>query len=63
MSARCIRCGGEPMEQCLFCERCWTVVGLEAATEADHTPVTIYHSPYVRAAQERRLPAKVIWAK
>ena len=63
MSARCIRCGGEPLEQCLFCERCWSVVALEGAVEVDDTPTNIILSPFVKAAQQRRLPAKPVWVK
>lgn len=60
MTARCIRCGSEPMPKVLFCERCWSIVEMEAinrvpVSNVDHQPVT---SPWVRMAQSKRLPAK-----
>lgn len=56
--ARCIRCGGEPLEQCLFCDRCYSVVE-ETVKQGPVEPL----APWVRRAQQRRLPAKVVWVK
>jgi hypothetical protein len=60
MTARCIRCGGDPIIGNLFCERCWGIVAMEAiervpAKAVDGSPIT---SPWVRDAVAKRLPAK-----
>jgi hypothetical protein len=53
MSARCIRCGGEPLDQCLYCDRCYSAVAAMVADGPVH-PM----APWVKEAQAKRLPVK-----
>ena len=55
-TARCVRCGSEPMPRVLFCERCWSIVELEALN-VDRAPV---QSPFVKRAIKRELQGKVV---